>query len=238
MVDSRSGRTKVFISYSRKDQKWLERLQVHLKPLERAGVIDRWDDTKIKAGANWKEEISDALNFARVAILLITADFLASDFIVDEELPPLLEAAKRGGTIILPVIVGHSQFSRTSLSQFQAANSPETPLARLPEAEQDEVWDKVTGIVEDALKREIFVPKMQEGNTENIQSNTKHNNLENSGFLAALFGWIILNLVIGVPTRISENGWDVVAIISLVFSSIIFFLIIHIINKDKKKKRK
>ncbi len=83
------ARTNVFISYSHKDKKWLERLQAHLKPLERAGLVDRWDDTRIEAGDEWRKEIRQALDAARVVVLLVSADFMASDFIAKDELPPL-----------------------------------------------------------------------------------------------------------------------------------------------------
>jgi hypothetical protein len=124
-----TSRNKVFISYSHQDKKWLRRLQVHLKPLEWEGKLECWDDTRIRAGARWREEIEQALAEAKVAVLLISADFLASDFIAENELPPLLARAKENGATILPVIVGHSQFRNTeNLSRFQAVNDPKKPL--------------------------------------------------------------------------------------------------------------
>ncbi len=145
-------RTRVFISYSHEDAKWLKRLQVHLKPLEREGAVEYWDDTRIKPGAKWREEIKQALASTKVAVLLISADFLASDFIANDELPPLLKAAEQEGAVILPVIVGPSRFAKTpSLVQFQAVNQPNRPLNKLSEADQDEILVQVTEAIEDAL---------------------------------------------------------------------------------------
>ena len=111
MAPSPSTRTKVFISYSHVDQEWLERLKRHLKPLVREG-LDCWDDTHIRPGDDWKQEIRNALDTAQVAVLLISADFFASDFIDENELPPLLDAAKAKGVRILPVILSASRFAR------------------------------------------------------------------------------------------------------------------------------
>jgi len=129
--------TQVFVSYSHRDKKWLERLQVHLKPLVRAGDIDLWDDTRIQPGTDWKAEIDRALVSARVAVLLVSADFLASDFVQDQELPVLLEAAEQRGTRILPVIVSHSLFTNSPLGRFQAVNAPDKPLEQLSKAGRD-----------------------------------------------------------------------------------------------------
>lgn len=86
----------------------------------------------------WREEIRQALTAARVAVLLISADFLASDFIATDELPPLLAAAEVEGVAILPLIVGPSQFEHLpSLSRFQAVNPPSRPLVGLSKVEQE-----------------------------------------------------------------------------------------------------
>jgi hypothetical protein len=140
------------VSYSHRDRRHLERLRVHLQPLERKGVIDLWDDTRLLPGSNWASEIADAIETAKVAILLVSADFLASSFIVENELPPLLAAAQRGGAAILPVVVGACRFTSTpELSVFQSANDPIRPLAALPFAERERVWARVGDAIEAAF---------------------------------------------------------------------------------------
>ena len=147
-------RNQVFVSYSHADaKKWLNRLQTHLKPLEREGKLQLWDDTKIKPGADWRNEIQRALDSAKVAVLLISADFLASDFIDKNELPPLLAAAENDGATILSVILSPCRFNETkSLSRFQAVNAPSKPLAEMPRAAQEKVFYQVSKAVEDALQ--------------------------------------------------------------------------------------
>jgi hypothetical protein len=147
-------RNQVFISYSHKDKRWLERLQTHLKPLERDGLIVRWDDTMIDSGGDWRKEIRKAITSTKVAVLLITADFLASDFIANNELPPLLKAAEADGAVILPLIVSSSRFEYTeSLSKFQAVNSPSRPLDKMKLGQREEIFVKLTTDIEKVLKQ-------------------------------------------------------------------------------------
>src|SRR5262245_58562499 len=108
MPISAQGRNKVVVSYSHTDSKWLKRVQIHFKDLTRRGLVELWDDTKIRAGDQWREEIRDALASAKVVVLLISADFIASDFIAKDELPPLLAAAKNDGIRILSLILSPS----------------------------------------------------------------------------------------------------------------------------------
>lgn len=149
-----SVRDRVFISYSHADSVWLERLRVHLKPLERAGVVDAWDDTKIRAGGIWAEEIKSGIERAKVVLLLVSADFMASDFIQERELPMLLNAAEDEGATIIPVILSPSRFSQDqSLSRFQSVNPPSQPLTSLSENDREQVFVKVTQAVEMALSQ-------------------------------------------------------------------------------------
>jgi len=128
----------IFISYSHRDVRWLKRLQVHLKPLEREGLLALWDDTRLSAGSHWRDEIRDAIASARAAVLLVSADFLASDFIATDELPPLLHAAQQRGVRILPLIVSPSLFEQIpSLARFQSINPPSAPLNKLTKAKQE-----------------------------------------------------------------------------------------------------
>ena len=121
------NRDQVFISYSHADGDWLKRLQIMLAPLRRQGMLDVWEDTRIQVGQDWKAEIEKALMRAKVAVLLVSPDFLASDFIARHELPPLLEAAKKQGATIFGVPLRHSLYRVTELPATRRLMTPECP---------------------------------------------------------------------------------------------------------------
>ncbi len=82
---------RIFISYSHKDEKWKDRLVKQLEVLQIKGDVEAWDDRRIKAGEDWYVEIQKALKHADAAVLLVSADFLTSGFILTEEVPTLLK---------------------------------------------------------------------------------------------------------------------------------------------------
>ena len=88
------SRPAVFVSYSHKDEAEKEQLVSHLKVLERAGVIELWVDDRIAGGADWAGEIKLAIDQASVAILLISANFLSSDYCYNIELAKAMELHK------------------------------------------------------------------------------------------------------------------------------------------------
>ncbi len=94
----------VFISYSHKDEAWKDRLVIHLGVLQSQGRLQTWTDRDIGAGDEWFEEIRGAMNAARVAVLLISANSLTSSFILYKEVPHLLERRAREGMAVFPVL--------------------------------------------------------------------------------------------------------------------------------------
>src|ERR687896_1930534 len=113
----RPVRDKVFISYSHQDKKWLDELQTTLKPLVRAGDIVLWDDTTIPTGANWRKTIEQALETAKVGVMLVSSNFLGSDFITEVELPSLLKAAEENGLQVCWVLISHCLYEESQLAK-------------------------------------------------------------------------------------------------------------------------
>ena len=99
-----SGPT-VFISYSHKDESWKNRLVKHLGVLAKQDLLRVWDDRRIQAGQDWYQEIQKHMDDSRVAILLVSANSLTSDFILQEEVQHLLERKEKGGMPIFPIVV-------------------------------------------------------------------------------------------------------------------------------------
>jgi hypothetical protein len=124
-------RKRVFISYSHKDKKLFNEFKTMLAPAIRKGIADIWDDERIAPGTKWKEEIETALKSAKVALLLVSQHFLASDFIANNELPPLLKAAQDQGVVILWVCLSSCLYEQSEIAAYQAAHDVSKPLDRL-----------------------------------------------------------------------------------------------------------
>jgi len=137
----------IFISYSHEDLIWLELVKKFLYVLEQQGVIEFWDDSKIPAGQEWKPEIEKALDSSKAALLLISQDFLISDFITKYELPKMLDDAKEKGKKIywIPVTSSTVFDSHKEIAKFQSlVANPSVSLQDLTEAERNQALVKVS----------------------------------------------------------------------------------------------
>lgn len=139
------GKGKIFVSYAHKNVKLLDELLIHFDTLKYAGIaVDVWSDKRIEGGMHWKEEINRAMDECQVAILLVSAPFLASKFIMTEELPTILAAAKGRGVTLLCIVAGVCRFTETPfLKEYQTMNEPGKPLSTLRPAQRDKVYTKV-----------------------------------------------------------------------------------------------
>jgi hypothetical protein len=135
----------VFCSYSHRDEALRRELDLHLAGLQRSGVISHWFDRKINPGVEWKNSIDTHLEFAHVVLLLISADFLASDYCYDVELARALERHSTDATRVIPIILRPCDWTEAAFARFQALPTEAKPVTSWPD--QDAAWlDVVTGI--------------------------------------------------------------------------------------------
>lgn len=124
------ARYRVFISYSRKDATWRDKLLSHLTVLESENLLHLWVDEKINAGEQWLQEIQSAMDDSSVAILLVSADFLSSQFIKNEEIPRLLKRHSDDGMLVIPLIIRPCAWKLVKwLRQIQARPRNGLPLS-------------------------------------------------------------------------------------------------------------
>ncbi len=147
---------KAFISYSHADQILLDRLLVHLKPLIKKYDLDIWSDRKLRAGEKWREKIEFALSHADVIIVILSADFLASDFIMDYEYPKALHDANTRGAKIVVLFASPCLYKEFDIAEFRFVNDPTRTLQDLQgdatAAESERTFMNCAAIVLEYLK--------------------------------------------------------------------------------------
>ena len=119
---------KIFICYAREDEQLLTKLKAHLSPLQRQGLVETWYDRDISAGTEWAKEIDKNLNEAQIVLLLVSPDFMASDYCYSNEMKQALKRHEQGEVQIIPVILRPVYWQETPLSQFQALPTDGKPV--------------------------------------------------------------------------------------------------------------
>ena len=132
---------EIFISYSHKDEALREQLGNHLGLLKRQGVIDAWHDRRIGAGQEWAGAIDDHLSRAAVILLLVSSDFLASDYCYDLEMTRALERHDAGDARVIPVILRSVDWTGAPFAKLQALPKDGKPVRAW--TDQDEAFTDV-----------------------------------------------------------------------------------------------
>ncbi len=155
-------RNEVFVSYSHRDDAWREELLFTLSPyLQRERTkLSIWDDREIKPGDKWDQEIRQAIGRARVAVLLVSKYFLASNYIKNQELP-LIFSMQDDGLRIVWVPISACLYTETELNDYQAAFDPTLPLDARNTSDQQRVLVKVCQAIREAFQSRPREPQPQ-----------------------------------------------------------------------------
>jgi hypothetical protein len=138
-------RFKVFVAYAQEDSRYRDQLEGHLTPLVRAGIIEIWHDRRIAAGEDWQVRLKEEMDSADVILLLISADFIASDFCWDEQVIRAIERHREGTARVIPISVRPADWERLPFATLEALPSDERAVSRW--SNTDEAWlDVAAGI--------------------------------------------------------------------------------------------
>jgi hypothetical protein len=158
---------KVFFCYAHEDEPLLKTLKKYLTPMQRQGLIALWHDRDISAGTPWEQEISEHLNTAQIILLLISPDFMASDYCYGIEMKRALERHQRKEARVIPVILGHIDW-QDILGDIQALPTDAKPvLSSLWHSPEEAFYDVAQGIRKVVMK---LTPRTLTGHTSIVQS--------------------------------------------------------------------
>ena len=126
----RTAPVDVFYSYAREDEELRDELKKHLTLLKRQGLINDWHDRLIEAGGNWEQEISAHLNTAQIILLLISANFIASDYCYGVEMERALERHNNGEARVIPIILRPVDLEGSPFRSLQALPKDAKPVTK------------------------------------------------------------------------------------------------------------
>ena len=136
---------ELFYSYAPEDEQWQKRLEVHLEPLQRQGLIRGWHKRDIHAGTEWKREIDAHLNAAHIILLLVSPDFIASEYCYSFEIIRAIERHELGEAYIIPVLLRPTDWKGTLFEHIQVLPANALPLSKWQDHDEA-LLDVVKGV--------------------------------------------------------------------------------------------
>lgn len=152
---------KIFFCYAHEDETLLNKLKSHLSPLKRNGLIDEWYDRDISAGSEWQQEIEEHLNTAQIILLLVSPDFINSDYCYGIEMKRAIERHEHGEARAIPVIFRPTLWRETALGKLQALPKDARPVTDWPNFD-----DALHSIAEDIFD---IVTKLRKAQEEQVR---------------------------------------------------------------------
>ena len=124
-----SGTLKLFFSYAHEDVDIVDNLRKHLTPLAHERIVEFWYDRDLVAGERWDDEIASRLEHADIVVVLVSADFVASEYAYGKELRRALELHDRGDLRLVPVIARNCRWQKLPIGRLQVLPEGGTPIA-------------------------------------------------------------------------------------------------------------
>ncbi|MCF6366596.1 MAG: toll/interleukin-1 receptor domain-containing protein [Bacteroidales bacterium] len=155
---------KIFISYTHKDEKFKEQLIVHLASLKRLGLIKEWHDRMINPGQEWDGIVKQELIDADIIILLISSDFIASNYCYDVEIKKAMERHEQGDAIVIPVVVRPCDWKDLPFGKIQGLPKDAKPLSKWDNI--DDGYLNIINGIKSLINNESSVISKVESNTD------------------------------------------------------------------------
>lgn len=151
---------EVFYSYSHKDKELRDQLETHLTMLKRKGIIEGWHDRRISAGREWEGQIDQHLNSAKIILLLVSSDFLASHYCYDVEVERAMQRHKAGEARVIPIILRPCDWQSAPFGKLNSLPTDVKPVTRWED--RDEAFLDIAQGIRDAIEE---IKGQQETNT-------------------------------------------------------------------------
>jgi hypothetical protein len=142
---------ELFFSYAHKDEGLRDKLATHLTLLQRQGVITAWHDRRIIAGSKWADQIDEHLNSANIILLLISADFLASNYCYDVELKRAMERHEAGEAVVIPIILRPVDWTGAPFGQLQALPKDARPVTSW--SNREKAWVNIAQSIREVAEK-------------------------------------------------------------------------------------
>jgi len=153
---------KIFFCYAREDEALLNKLKAHLKPLQRQKLIDFWHDRDISAGTEWEKAIKEQLNTAQIILLLVSPDFMDSEYCYSIEMKRALERREQGEVEVIPIILRHVYWQGEPLGKLQALPADGMPVTDSHWHTLDVAFSSVTLEIKKVAEMLLLVQSLRE----------------------------------------------------------------------------